>query len=323
MDGDLGTSWLADKNLEADQRWLELRLRRPLRGRSLRLYPHADARGVTESVGVSENGGGERTVALKRGWNEIELSGRPLSSLRIRIGKVRGEERGRGGGGIDELELPGLSVRETLRLPVEAAREARGADLSHTPIEVLLERTTADFPSRAGADVANPQARSPLDAVDPERGLVPARDAARAPLVRAERMGERRPDRARRRARPAGGRHPGGRGADAQLEPLRGRAGEPRVVGLRRRPATRPGSATACRERRPGSSGARRRRCSSDGCACCPAAREHATPSRVRLSAASGSRDAAVVEGTAVTLPVGRDGVVEPDPAARVATASA
>jgi hypothetical protein len=171
VDGDRSTSWLADKNLDAEQRWIELRFRRPLRARTVRLFPHSDARGVTASVKVSENGGGERTVAVDQGWNEIELSGRPLSSLRIRIGTVRGRERGRGGGGIDELELPGLDVRETLRLPVEAAREASRADLSHAPIEVLLERTTADFPYRAGADVAVPQARSPLDAVDPERGL--------------------------------------------------------------------------------------------------------------------------------------------------------
>ena len=51
-----------------------------------------------------------------------------------------------------------------------AAREASGADLSRTAIEVLLERTTADFPYRAGDDIGVPQARSPLDAVDPERG---------------------------------------------------------------------------------------------------------------------------------------------------------
>jgi len=172
VDGDLDSSWLADKNLDAGQRWIELRLRRQLSAQTLRLYPRADARGTTESVRISENGGGERTVELESGWNRIELSGRPLSSLRVRIGRVSGEERGRGGGGIDELELPGLRVRETLRLPVQAAREARDADLSRSPIEVLLERTTTDFPYRAGADVAVPQARSPLDAVDPERGLV-------------------------------------------------------------------------------------------------------------------------------------------------------
>jgi hypothetical protein len=171
VDGDLGTSWLADRNLDFPQRWIELRFRRPPAARSLRLFPHADSRGVTASVRISENGGGERTVELDRGWNSVELSGRPLSTLRIRIGRVLGAGRGRGGGGIDELELPGLRVRETLRLPVEAARQARGADLSRTPIEVLLERTTADFPYLAGADVAAPQARSPLDAVDPERGI--------------------------------------------------------------------------------------------------------------------------------------------------------
>ena len=172
LDGDLDSSWLADKNLEHSQRWIELRFRRPLRARSLRLYPRADARGMTDSVRISENGGGERGVPLERGWNRVELSGRPLRALRIRIGHVSGSRSGRGGGGIDELELPGLDVRETLRLPVQAANEARGADLSHSPIEVLLERTRTDFPYRAGDDVADSQARSPLDAVDPERGLV-------------------------------------------------------------------------------------------------------------------------------------------------------
>ena len=172
VDGDLDTSWLADRNLDFDQRWIELRFRQPLRARSLRLFPRVDARGATTSVAVSENGGGERSVQVERGWNEIELSGRPLSELRIRIEHVSGNERGRGGGGIDELELPGLHVREVLRLPVDAAEAARGADLSRSPIEVLLERTTTDFPYRAGADVGVPQARSPLDAVDPEHGIV-------------------------------------------------------------------------------------------------------------------------------------------------------
>jgi hypothetical protein len=172
LDGDLDTSWIADRNLDRGRRWIELRFRRPLRASTLRLYPRADARGVTESVEISENGGEERSVSLERGWNEVELSGGPLHALRIRIGRVSGEARGRGGGGIDELELPGLHARETLRLPVEAVRGARGADLSHSAIEVLLERTSTDFPHRAGADVAVPQARSPLDAVDPERGLV-------------------------------------------------------------------------------------------------------------------------------------------------------
>ncbi len=245
VDGDLGTSWLADKNLDFDQRWIELRFRHPLAPRTLRLFPHSDARGVTASVKVSENGGGERTVGVERGWNELELSGRPLSSLRIRIAKVLGRERGRGGGGIDELELAGLDVRETLRLPIDAAREASGADLSRTAIEVLFERTTADFPYRAGHDVGVPQARSPLDAVDPERGYRPPRDAAGGAHVRAEWMGERRPGRSGRRARPPRGRPRGRGGADAQLQPLRGRAVEQGVVGVRRRPDQRVGRGPA------------------------------------------------------------------------------
>ena len=98
VDGDLGTSWLADKNLDNDQRWIELRFRRPLRGSDAAAVP-ALGRARGHLVGaVSENGGGERNVRVEQGWNEIELSGRPLSSLRIRIGRVLGSERGRGGG---------------------------------------------------------------------------------------------------------------------------------------------------------------------------------------------------------------------------------
>jgi arabinofuranan 3-O-arabinosyltransferase len=316
VDGDLGTSWLADKNLEADQRRLELRLHRPRAIRSLRLYPHADARGVTESVRVSENGGGERTVALKHGWNEIQLSGRPLSSLRIRIGKVLGEERGRGGGGIDELELPGLSVSETLRLPVEAAREARGADLSHTPIEVLLERTTADFPRRAGADVANPQARSPLDAVDPERGLsrlvtLPERRSFElsgwasvdptAPDDELDRLvGDTRAAAARMRSSSRFEGVPANRASSA----FDGDAGTS-WVGDRL-----PGAHPWIEWRTPKPERLGRLRL-------VPGGPEHATPSRVRVSAASGSRGAKLAESTATTLPVGRDGVVEADPTLR------
>ena len=313
VDGDLGTSWLADKNLEADRRWLELRLRRPRAVPRLRLYPHADARGVTESVRISENGDGERTVSLEPGWNEVELSGRPLRSLRIRIGKVLGEERGRGGGGIDELELPGLDVSETLRLPVEAAREARGADLSHSPIEVLLERTTADFPRRAGADVADPQARSPLDAVDPERGIarlvtLPERRSfelsgwasvdPKAPDDELDRLaGDSRAAAARMRGSSRFEGVPANRASSAF-------DGDPDTAWVADR---LPGQSAWIEWRAPGTVPLRRLRL-------LPGGPEHATPSRVRLSAASASRDAAPVDATAVTVQVGRDGVVDVPP---------
>ena len=104
-----------------------------------------------------------------------------------------------------------------------------------------------------------------------------------------------------------------GRGADAQLEPLRGRPGEPRVVRLRRRPRHVVGGRPPA-EAHPWIEWRTPQTVRLGRIRLLPGGPEHATPSRVRLSAASGSRDAAVVEGTAVTLPVGRDGVVEPPP---------
>ncbi len=44
-------------------------------------------------------------------------------------------------------------------------------DLSHNPISVVLQRTTADFPYRAGAEVEAAQAGNPNDEVDAEPGL--------------------------------------------------------------------------------------------------------------------------------------------------------
>ncbi|HEV7844661.1 MAG TPA: alpha-(1-_3)-arabinofuranosyltransferase family protein [Thermoleophilaceae bacterium] len=315
VDGDRSTSWLADKNLDADQRWLELRFRRPLDARTLRLYPHSDPRGVTASVRVSENGGGERAVAVDHGWNEIELSGRPLRSLRIRIGKVRGRERGRGGGGIDELELPGLDVRETLRLPVEAAREASGADLSHSAIEVLLERTTADFPHRAGADVGVPQARSPLDAVDPERGLARrvtlpeprsfelggwASVDPSAPDYALDRLaGDVAAASARMRSSSRFEGVPSNRASSAF-------DGDPDTAWVGDR---LPGRHTWIEWQTPRPVRLTRLRL-------VPGPAEHATPSRVRLSASSVTRRAAtglpggLVDRAAVTVPVSRDGDV-------------
>ena len=59
VDGDLGTSWLADKNLDFDQRWIELRFRRPRRARGrCRLFPHAGrARGHRLCADLGERRG--------------------------------------------------------------------------------------------------------------------------------------------------------------------------------------------------------------------------------------------------------------------------
>src|SRR3954451_23123923 len=48
---------------------------------------------------------------------------------------------------------------------------ADGLDLSHNELDVVLERTTADFPRRTGRRVGAVQDVNPRDAVDPEPGI--------------------------------------------------------------------------------------------------------------------------------------------------------
>ncbi|MBX5469712.1 MAG: DUF3367 domain-containing protein [Thermoleophilaceae bacterium] len=170
VDGDPATGWLADPNLDAAQHYLELGLRTPRDVAAVRVLPHADAVSRTTELGVSVNGGSERKVRLRPGWSTVPLDARPLRTLRLRVTGV--EARGRGGaGGIDELRIPGLRAVEALRLPTTLAQLARGLDLSRAEVDIALERTTADFPYRAGADVGVPQRRDPVHMVDAEAGI--------------------------------------------------------------------------------------------------------------------------------------------------------
>ncbi len=171
LDGRLDTQWLAQTGNE-DDRFLELGLGRPRPVDTIRVHPHSDSRGVTTSLAVSVNGGGEREVQVEPGWNAIRLDEPRLRTLRLRVDSVRRRPGIRVAlGGIDELRVPGVRTSETLRLPTGLARATAGLDLSRTPISVLLERTTADFPYRAGGAVLAPQKHDPIDQVDAEEGL--------------------------------------------------------------------------------------------------------------------------------------------------------
>jgi arabinofuranan 3-O-arabinosyltransferase len=171
VDGRRDTSWLADENVPSRDWYLHLDLTRPLPAQSLGIVPHATRHGRTAAVFLSENGGPERRIELAPGENRLRLEARSLTSLNVRIAKIVGDEETRGAGGIAELRVPGLRVRERLRLPTALAHDARGLDLSRNDVVVALERTTADFPYRAGADVGEPEDHSALGMVDAEPGL--------------------------------------------------------------------------------------------------------------------------------------------------------
>ncbi len=172
LDGRTETSWLASDSARPgeQERWIELGFSRPRRLGFIRVLPHRDRLGLTDEVALSVNGGRERRYALGGGSNRLRIGADEVRRLRLRVLGTDGPFGGPGG--IAELGIPGLEVGESLRLPTELSRLAGGLDLARNPMLVLLRRTTADFPFRAGRAVGEAQAGDPLDMVDAEPGLV-------------------------------------------------------------------------------------------------------------------------------------------------------
>jgi arabinofuranan 3-O-arabinosyltransferase len=167
FDGRLDTTWLPSSP-DPSLRYIELGLARPRSIAYIRVHPHADILGGTSRISVSVNGGHEHAYPVNFGWTTLPIRARDVKTLRIR---ASGVVLGGGLGGLDEVQIPGLRVGESLRLPTRLAQEARSLDLSHTPVSVVLRRTSTDFPYRAGHDVEAPQAGNPFDDVDAEPGL--------------------------------------------------------------------------------------------------------------------------------------------------------
>jgi arabinofuranan 3-O-arabinosyltransferase len=167
FDGRLDTTWLATMP-DPKSRYIDLRFARARRVAAIDVHTHADIFGGTLGLATSVNGASERRHVLQVGWTRVPIDSSNVRTLRLR---VTGTALGAGLGGFDEVRIPGLRVRESLRLPSRLARQTRGMDLSHNAISVVLKRTTADFPYRAGAEVEAAQAGNPLDAVDAESGM--------------------------------------------------------------------------------------------------------------------------------------------------------
>ena len=170
LDGDYRTAWLPGAGVENKNSYFELKLRHPRSIDALRVLPHRDQIGRTQVVAISVNGRAERRFEVGSGWNRLALGEPHVSTLRVR---VDGAPAGfvDVNGGLTELEIPGLRVRESLRTPLLLARGTRSLDVSSSSLRVLLQRTTADFPYRAGMIVGDPQAGDPLDMVDAEPGI--------------------------------------------------------------------------------------------------------------------------------------------------------
>ncbi len=169
LDGDPDTSWVPGPSVPPADRALVLHLARPQTVGSVRITPHDDPSGRVSAVGVAVDGGPERVTAVGPGPTDVPVGAAVASTLRVRIAGTDGLPPA--GGGIAELAVPGLRVRERLRLPTALAERLRGRDLSRSRVDVSLVRATADFPTRAGADALRAEAASGLDASDAEQGI--------------------------------------------------------------------------------------------------------------------------------------------------------
>lgn len=169
LDGNLQTAWVADTRIKAN-RYLEIGFRQPFTGGHIELYPYWSRAGRTSKLAVSVNAGPGKSVSLTGGWNRIDLGEEPVTTLRLRVSQVAGALLA-GQGGIREIRLPGTRVREALRLPTVLAGNSRDADLRSSQLNVVLERTTADFPRRAGSNSGDRQTIAPLEALDAEADI--------------------------------------------------------------------------------------------------------------------------------------------------------
>ena len=177
LDGDLRTSWLADRVLDRPRHHLDITFDRPRDVGSIELYPYSDARGIVREFEI-----GGRRHRVGRGWNRLRVGLRDVGRLRIRIARVDGPRSASGGaGGIRELRIPGVRVREVLRPPTLLEDALRDEDLGNNPLTYLLQRTTADAPALQGRLAGQAQAGLLRDAQDPETRL---RRSVRPPAAR-------------------------------------------------------------------------------------------------------------------------------------------
>ena len=169
LDGRNDTAWITQEKDPA-RRFLEINLAQPMPLKEIRIRPHRDRAAITSAVFLSVNGGPERRIGLKAGWNEVLLDEPRVASLRLR---VPGRETfyGQTPGGLDEVQIPGLRVTEALRLPTRLSSLAQGRDLSRSDLDIVVERLTADFPRRSGKPVGSQFSLDPLNMFDAESDL--------------------------------------------------------------------------------------------------------------------------------------------------------
>ncbi len=142
FDGNLSTSWVADRYVGPVNRYIDVGFSHPRDVPYVDVYPLSGLHGVVTRVDVN---GIARNVGL--GWTRIPVNLHHVSALRVRIDNVRQPKVALGGpGGFREIRIPGFHVRELLRTPVLVARALAGRDLSRSALTYVFERQTGENP---------------------------------------------------------------------------------------------------------------------------------------------------------------------------------
>ncbi|MFN8201338.1 MAG: alpha-(1-_3)-arabinofuranosyltransferase family protein [Solirubrobacteraceae bacterium] len=168
LDGDPATAWIADRTLTADRWHLDVGLERRRDVPYIDLMPYGDERGRVRAVAVN----GTR-YAVHPGWNRLNVDLHDVDEVRVDMVDVTDPPPGvdGGAGGIRELRIPGVTVREALRPPLVASEALRGQDLSSTPLTYLFARTRGADPYHRDALHGPWSAGEPRDAGDGEAGI--------------------------------------------------------------------------------------------------------------------------------------------------------
>ena len=165
FDGDPSTVWTADRYYHPRSRWIEIGFEHRRDVPYVELLPLRDESGQVTEVDIN----GKR-AKVHLGWNRIPVDLKDVASVRITLVGVRQPQDTdlRGNGGMREIRIPGVRVRQSLRPPVLSAQALGGRDLSHLGLTYLFERTTADDPFRRDRQTGSPALELAKNRVDPE-----------------------------------------------------------------------------------------------------------------------------------------------------------
>jgi arabinofuranan 3-O-arabinosyltransferase len=168
FDRDPSTVWAADRYFHPRQRWIEIGFDEPRDVSQIEILPLVDGRGQVTEVDVN----GVR-AEVTPGWNRIPLDLEDVSVLRVTlIGVDQPQDTDlRGNGGLREVRIPGVRLRQSLRPPVLSAQALGGRDLDRLGLTYLFERTTADDPFRRDRQTGSPLLELAKDRADAEDEL--------------------------------------------------------------------------------------------------------------------------------------------------------